>query len=205
MGQCVIGIIQSNALAYLGGRGRGGGRRWPSLWPLILGGGLACQVTDTLVTRAVNSSVLSNPLPSTVTGFCLASAVSVRFQQSNECHLRLIKRLRQTVWSCATFLRYMAGSVWQFSKSPVLLLFFPTFSHEKLLSTFAWPLHWIRARLVGPYPQFALDFRRLHQRISRILEPRKMFPLFQTGSNPVDAAVVYAILESILGLEPRQF
>ena len=40
------------------------------------------------------------------------------------------------------------------------------------------------------------------QRISRIVEMREMLLSFQTGFNPVNAAVVCAILESILGLEP---
>ena len=38
--------------------------------------------------------------------------------------------------------------------------------------------------------------------ISRILELREIFPSFQTGSNLVSAAVVYAALESISGLKP---
>ena len=38
--------------------------------------------------------------------------------------------------------------------------------------------------------------------ISRILELREILPSFQTGFNLVNAAVVCAILESILGLEP---
>ena len=40
------------------------------------------------------------------------------------------------------------------------------------------------------------------ERISRILELREILLSFQTGFNLVIAAVVYAILESISGLEP---
>ena len=40
------------------------------------------------------------------------------------------------------------------------------------------------------------------ERISRILELRKILLSFQTGFNLVNAAVVCAILESIPGLEP---
>ena len=40
------------------------------------------------------------------------------------------------------------------------------------------------------------------ERISCILELREILLSFQTGFNLVDAAVVYAILESISGLEP---
>ena len=40
------------------------------------------------------------------------------------------------------------------------------------------------------------------ERISCILEQREMLLSFQTGFNPVDAAVVCAILESISSLEP---
>ena len=40
------------------------------------------------------------------------------------------------------------------------------------------------------------------ERISRILELRKVLLSFQTGFNLVNAAVVCAILESISGLEP---
>ena len=40
------------------------------------------------------------------------------------------------------------------------------------------------------------------ERISCILELREILLLFQTGFNPVNAAVVCAILESISGLEP---
>ena len=39
------------------------------------------------------------------------------------------------------------------------------------------------------------------ERISCILEPREMLLSFQTGFNLVNAAVVYAILESISGVE----
>ena len=39
------------------------------------------------------------------------------------------------------------------------------------------------------------------ERISRNLELREML-LFQTGLNPVNAAVVYTVLKSISGLEP---
>ena len=39
-------------------------------------------------------------------------------------------------------------------------------------------------------------------RISRTLELREILLSFQTGFNLVSAAVVYAILESISGLEP---
>ena len=39
------------------------------------------------------------------------------------------------------------------------------------------------------------------KRISRILELREIFPSFQTGFNPVSAAVVCDILQSISGLE----
>ena len=39
-------------------------------------------------------------------------------------------------------------------------------------------------------------------RISRTLELREILLSFQTGFNIVSAAVVYAILESISGLEP---
>ena len=38
--------------------------------------------------------------------------------------------------------------------------------------------------------------------ISRVLELRKVLLSFQTGFNFVSAAVVCAILESMLGLEP---
>ena len=38
--------------------------------------------------------------------------------------------------------------------------------------------------------------------ISRILELREILLLFQTAFNPVNAAVVCAILQSISGLEP---
>ena len=40
------------------------------------------------------------------------------------------------------------------------------------------------------------------ERNSRILEPREMLPSFKIGFNMVNAAVVFAILESISGLEP---
>ena len=40
------------------------------------------------------------------------------------------------------------------------------------------------------------------ERISRIFELREILLSFQTGFNLVNAAVVYAILESISGLEP---
>ena len=40
------------------------------------------------------------------------------------------------------------------------------------------------------------------ERISRILELREILLSFQTGFNLVNAAVVCAVLESILGLEP---
>ena len=40
------------------------------------------------------------------------------------------------------------------------------------------------------------------ERISRILELREILLSFQTGFNLVSAAVVCAILESMLGLEP---
>ena len=40
------------------------------------------------------------------------------------------------------------------------------------------------------------------ERISRILELREILLSFQTGFNLVNAAVVYAILEGIPGLEP---
>ena len=40
------------------------------------------------------------------------------------------------------------------------------------------------------------------EHISRILELREIFLSFHTGFNLVNAAVVYAILESISGLEP---
>ena len=40
------------------------------------------------------------------------------------------------------------------------------------------------------------------ERISRILEPREILLSFQTGFSFVNAAVVYAILKSISGLEP---
>ena len=40
------------------------------------------------------------------------------------------------------------------------------------------------------------------ERISRILELREILKTFQTGFNLVNAAVVFAILESISGLEP---
>ena len=40
------------------------------------------------------------------------------------------------------------------------------------------------------------------ERIIRILELREILLSFQTGFNLVDAAVAYAILESISGLEP---
>ena len=40
------------------------------------------------------------------------------------------------------------------------------------------------------------------EHISRILELREILLSFQTGFNLVDAAVVYAILESISGFEP---
>ena len=40
------------------------------------------------------------------------------------------------------------------------------------------------------------------ERISCILELREILLLFQTGFNPVNAAVVCAVLESISGLEP---
>ena len=40
------------------------------------------------------------------------------------------------------------------------------------------------------------------ERISRILELRKMFLPFQTGFNLVNAAIVCVILQSISGLEP---
>ena len=40
------------------------------------------------------------------------------------------------------------------------------------------------------------------ERISRILEPRKILLSFQTGFNLVSTAVVCAVLESISGLEP---
>ena len=40
------------------------------------------------------------------------------------------------------------------------------------------------------------------ERISRILGLREILLSFQTGFNLVNAAVVYAILESISGLEP---
>ena len=40
------------------------------------------------------------------------------------------------------------------------------------------------------------------ERISRILELREILLSFQTGFNLVNAAVVCAILESIVGLEP---
>ena len=40
------------------------------------------------------------------------------------------------------------------------------------------------------------------ERISHILELREILLSFQTGFNLVNAAVVYAILESISGLEP---
>ena len=42
------------------------------------------------------------------------------------------------------------------------------------------------------------------ERISRILELREILLSIQTGFSLVNAAVVCAILESILGLEPRQ-
>ena len=43
------------------------------------------------------------------------------------------------------------------------------------------------------------------ERISRILELREILLLFQTGFNLVNAAVVCAILESIVGSgDPRQ-
>ena len=38
------------------------------------------------------------------------------------------------------------------------------------------------------------------ERVSRILELRKILLSFQTGFNLVNAAVVYAILESVSGL-----
>ena len=40
------------------------------------------------------------------------------------------------------------------------------------------------------------------EHISRILELREILLLFQTAFNPVNAAVVCAILQSISGLEP---
>ena len=40
------------------------------------------------------------------------------------------------------------------------------------------------------------------ERISRVLELREIHLSFQTGFSLVNAAVVYAILESISGLEP---
>ena len=40
------------------------------------------------------------------------------------------------------------------------------------------------------------------ERIGRILEQREMLLSFQTGFSLANAAVVCAILESILGLEP---
>ena len=40
------------------------------------------------------------------------------------------------------------------------------------------------------------------ERISRILKLREILLSFQTGFSPVNPAVVYAILESIPGLEP---
>ena len=40
------------------------------------------------------------------------------------------------------------------------------------------------------------------ERISRILELTELLLSFQIGFNPVSAAVVCAILETILGLEP---
>ena len=40
------------------------------------------------------------------------------------------------------------------------------------------------------------------ERISRILELREILMSFQTGLNLVNAAVIYAILESVTGLEP---
>ena len=40
------------------------------------------------------------------------------------------------------------------------------------------------------------------ERISRILELKEILSSIQTGFSPVNAAVVYAILESISGLEP---
>ena len=45
-----------------------------------------------------------------------------------------------------------------------------------------------------------MDVTREH--ISHILELREILLSFQTGCNLVNAAVVRAILESILGLEP---
>ena len=45
-----------------------------------------------------------------------------------------------------------------------------------------------------------MDVTREH--ISRILELRDILLSFQTGFNLVNAAVVYAIMESISGLEP---
>ena len=44
-----------------------------------------------------------------------------------------------------------------------------------------------------------MDMTREH--ISRVLELREMLLSFQTGFNLVNAAVVYAVLESISGLE----
>ena len=40
------------------------------------------------------------------------------------------------------------------------------------------------------------------ERISRIMELREILLSFQTGFNRINAAIVCAILESILGLEP---
>ena len=45
-----------------------------------------------------------------------------------------------------------------------------------------------------------MDVTKEH--ISRVLELREMLLLFQTGFNLVNAAVVYAILESNSGMEP---
>ena len=51
----------------------------------------------------------------------------------------------------------------------------------------------------------SLAYRKMdvtRERISRILELRKIYLSFQTGLNLVNVAVVYAILESISGWEP---
>ena len=49
------------------------------------------------------------------------------------------------------------------------------------------------------------QYRKMHvtrEHISCILEQREILLLFQIGFNLVNAAVVYAILDSISGLEP---
>ena len=55
-------------------------------------------------------------------------------------------------------------------------------------------------RVYNSQPYRKMDVTR--ERISRILELREILLSFQTGFSLVKAAVVYAILESISGLEP---